>query len=1117
MQLSKRIILIILFALGMLWGEGERKATNFYYYGTSDHNYLKKLGAEDDTPSLPLISWIGVGRLGKVTVTNTGDNGYYERPAGWPGYDGTQVSGFGTGNGNTGEFPQGANQHYIWDAGIWIGGLFPSEKDAEGNPLQFEKRTAIGAYYSENDLVGLSPLYQSDQIFPESDANAGLKRFKQFGVPAETYQELWPYADTTVNSRREPYILNDGQLVNPDNGDFISDQDTYCVFGDYFPVEDVIFAGTLNDYDGKPLGIRVEQRTYSFLADAYVFFNYYITNMNQNDTLYDVHFGYFMDNDIGDATDDLIGFDEVLNMGYSFDSDLTENGWTTSAGYIGTALMRTPLGPDGEELGLTGFQTWENGGDESPEGQGKDNAKYDQLAKGGFETFDSPDDVRQLMTSGPIAKLAPNETVEVTIVVVAGESLANLRANTESAYERYQIGYIAPAPPLPPNVTYTPADERIILSWSNDPSETTPDPQTGEEDFAGYRIYISDDDGVTWGEASDSYPSGWVPVADFDISTDSHPRYISTVYQLGTSNAKISAVGLATQVADFSSGSDPFKVNRYALEFTTDTTMFLYNLSQSQIVDYNASYFSDLSATTGWVVTDSVPSSATLPVAVGTLDISSEAQYLSGGYIWVDGAVVQIINDSSKVDELGNPVDVKPLEGDVFIIETFESSAIGPDNGLQYHYQITSYGSPAEDLRNGFPYRVAVTAYDKGDPSTGLPSFETAPIASSQSIYPRSLPTGFLEESLTTVDQTLGISPETGNTLESDGSISVSIWNPLSVQDGDYTIRFFGDDTTYFRAEYAEVSFNSMPIVTDEVDLDSVALVNGDFSFTGLSGLDGLNISASSPHQVAIDEDNTGWNRFISYDFNVNTQAFVEPYNYRITFHEDIPDDVTSYSGDTLVFPVGDFQVPFKVENTTLGTKPALMVLPFLDVEAEWNYTEDGIRDGVTFLILNSSGTLGQSAFVLSLDYGDSVVAPRAGDVFEFRTLKPFRNGETYNFSTRSFGKFINSEYDLSDVKVVPNPYYVRADWDPNKFNRRVQFTNLPNNCTLKIFTVAGLHVRTIEHDGSEEDQNNSGAGFQSWNLRDKNDLDVPSGMYLFQVKDNNTGKDYVGKFALIM
>jgi hypothetical protein len=124
MQLSKRIILIILFALGMLWGEGERKATNFYYYGTSDHNYLKKLGAEDDTPSLPLISWIGVGRLGKVTVTNTGDNGYYERPAGWPGYDGTQVSGFGTGNGNTGEFPQGANQHYIWDAGIWIGGLF---------------------------------------------------------------------------------------------------------------------------------------------------------------------------------------------------------------------------------------------------------------------------------------------------------------------------------------------------------------------------------------------------------------------------------------------------------------------------------------------------------------------------------------------------------------------------------------------------------------------------------------------------------------------------------------------------------------------------------------------------------------------------------------------------------------------------------------------------------------------------------------------------------------------------------------------------------------------------------------------------------------------------------
>jgi hypothetical protein len=112
----------------------------------------------------------------------------------------------------------------------------------------------------------------------------------------------------------------------------------------------------------------------------------------------------------------------------------------------------------------------------------------------------------------------------------------------------------------------------------------------------------------------------------------------------------------------------------------------------------------------------------------------------------------------------------------------------------------------------------------------------------------------------------------------------------------------------------------------------------------------------------------------------------------------------------------------------------------------------------------------------------------------------------------------------VGEVAVVPNPY--RGDiaysqyapsWEQptGKWNywaendRRVTFIHLPELCQIKIFTLAGDLIRTLEHD----DPVNS---FENWNLTSTSYQAVSSGLYLFTVEDRNTGKVQTGKFVII-
>jgi hypothetical protein len=81
---------------------------------------------------------------------------------------------------------------------------------------------------------------------------------------------------------------------------------------------------------------------------------------------------------------------------------------------------------------------------------------------------------------------------------------------------------------------------------------------------------------------------------------------------------------------------------------------------------------------------------------------------------------------------------------------------------------------------------------------------------------------------------------------------------------------------------------------------------------------------------------------------------------------------------------------------------------------------------------------------------------------------------------------------DLEGVIAVPNPYRGNEVWDPAA-SGEVHFINLPKRSTIKVFTVAGDLVRTIEHNDTVRD-------FERWDLKTGAGKDVASGIYLYRV-----------------
>ncbi|MBA2611697.1 MAG: hypothetical protein H0U95_06995 [Bacteroidetes bacterium] len=140
-------------------------------------------------------------------------------------------------------------------------------------------------------------------------------------------------------------------------------------------------------------------------------------------------------------------------------------------------------------------------------------------------------------------------------------------------------------------------------------------------------------------------------------------------------------------------------------------------------------------------------------------------------------------------------------------------------------------------------------------------------------------------------------------------------------------------------------------------------------------------------------------------------------------------------------------------------------------------------------------------------------------------------NFPMYKFNTSDiatlFADNTTAKNGLDLIRVVPNPYYGSSSYETNRIDNRVRITNLPNKCTIKIFTMNGTLVRTITRDVSGQEDiyvGVSGSGtdikqakrvpYTDWDLKNQSGISVASGLYIFYIDAPGIGEKIVKWFG---
>ena len=134
---------------------------------------------------------------------------------------------------------------------------------------------------------------------------------------------------------------------------------------------------------------------------------------------------------------------------------------------------------------------------------------------------------------------------------------------------------------------------------------------------------------------------------------------------------------------------------------------------------------------------------------------------------------------------------------------------------------------------------------------------------------------------------------------------------------------------------------------------------------------------------------------------------------------------------------------------------------------------------------------------------------PASGTVVRWNSAKPNTANDYFTFTAPAAptDSLKHQKSDLKIIKAVPNPYYGYHSGERSLFDRWVQFTNLPEKCTITIFDLAGNRVRILK----KEDLNNP---LMKWDIKNGYGLPVASGIYIYHVDAKGIGEK-VGKLAI--
>ena len=123
-----------------------------------------------------------------------------------------------------------------------------------------------------------------------------------------------------------------------------------------------------------------------------------------------------------------------------------------------------------------------------------------------------------------------------------------------------------------------------------------------------------------------------------------------------------------------------------------------------------------------------------------------------------------------------------------------------------------------------------------------------------------------------------------------------------------------------------------------------------------------------------------------------------------------------------------------------------------------------------------------------------------------------FQPGDVFEFSTAGYGAtepdLETQRARLDEIGIVPNPYKAFSDYEVDLANDEVRFTGLPDVATIRVFTLHGTLVRTLEKDSP-------GLRSLSWDVRNEDGRKLASGMYLIHVDVPGVGERVI-KFGMV-
>ncbi|MFL2983011.1 MAG: hypothetical protein ACJZ12_01300 [Candidatus Neomarinimicrobiota bacterium] len=1051
----------------------------------------------------------------------------------------------------SGVYPIGSGHSYIWEFSPVIAA---SVVDINGNRKHIVSDGISGL--SDNSPEGSPWSFEPLSGF----ANPNQENLAMSDNPS-SWPSSWP-------NRPEDW---DGQW-NGQYGQYVrADQESYFVVDDYYNSEFEFWPDTTDmpssstdspDNHRRGLGIKMEARGYQWnhpAAEDIIIVTYWITNVGSN-VLDSVVFGMYGDADVGGSSsfaDDDAWFDTENDMVYQWDHD----NWSTSYGgfrpaYFGWSFLESPGNPhdgiDNDEDGMideSQFDGIDNDGDWDPdrddigsdglaefhinypgpdedgtEGNGipdlgepnfeiTDNDESDQIGLTSFYSAPYPSvypsndevmwsqlkpDVFQvpqqnvdqtfLYGSGYIS-LQPGEKKKFAIAMVYGENMADILRNTATMQNIYDNDYSFAKPPLKPTMTAVPGDNKVTLYW-NDFSEKSMDPIYGR-DFEGYRVYRSTDPGFI-----DSYT-------------------ITDAYGNITFKEPIAIFDLE----DGLRGPHPIGYNGVQFDMGEDSGLEYVYVDSNNVINGQTYYYSITAYDKGYDIDffekGYSPSENLQPIAPSECSVTLDLDYKGNVTSLSENAAIVVPNSEALGYVPPNTLD----SGETFIrhISGYGSGLIDVDvvdpfaieDGKEYHVVFDTLEN-AEELAFSIRDQELIV-------ETLVINADSSAIASYDHIDARM--------TIILIDSTVYDTTYPLLVTDASGDIAYSYGT-------DYYL--IPENGTFFISNSDLINSGEVTVSYRYFHLEKLETMDGE---TDNPIFDGMRVVVKD-REYDLNEDLTRWIHgqdtiLCNYDLIAMSVSRFYPADFELQFEGNIGDSVT-------VDPYGT-KVPFRVKNVTHDDEPPFRISDF-NGDGDWDPDESisirpyaAVADGPLISIRFGHPTVAYETViydttivgydttfseqtVITVDSlpDDQVIHPGIGDTFHIEIDRPFSMADVYGFTTTAsrIDTAVTKNH-LENIAVVPNPYVVAASWEPRhqyssgRGPRKIDFINLPNECTIKIFTLSGYLVTTLHHNDVYEN------GSASWNLLSKDNLEISYGVYLYHIDAPGYG-EHTGKFAVI-